>query len=203
MNMRKTLICLIIGIFIAIMLLPSITATTKIQKSNQNSLGTVILEHQPLLKKFFRVRGLDKSYEPPADNPTYKYYFPEDENGCVYLNFTLNVKHRLKPMHRYWVSLLWPENHRYSGIIAGINWADCYTENITVCNSFTFKDYTIYMSDDKPFVTNGNTLNFTFWIAAYPAITPILHIQKMCAKTGPLSVLGLVVPYTNISIIPY
>ncbi len=201
--MRKTLICLVIGMFIAIMLLPSITAITKIQNSNENSLGTVILEHQPLLKAFFRVKGLDSYYEPPADNPTYKYYFPEDEYGCVHLNFTLNVKHSLKPLNKYWASLLWPENHRYTGIIAGLNWADCYTENITVCNSSSTQEYTIYLSDDTPFVTNGNTLNFTFWIFAYPAITPISRIQKMCAKTGPLSVLDLVVPYTNISIIPY
>jgi len=154
--------------------------------SEYNSLGTAILKHQPLLRTIFTDKGLVTNYEEPVGNLLYDYYFPEDENGSVNLNFTLYVKHLVNPISIYWAKFIWPEHHRSSGITLWINFNGeeyCYDRSVTDCNnSPDFQYYNISIKGLKPLVTNGENKTGILYINAWPAITPISFFQILCER---------------------
>ena len=89
------------------------TNTSSQKISDENSLGTIWITYYSLVK-------VDIRYEPPAD---YNYFFPEDENGFVYPNFTLHVCHKLgSPKNYFFISWIWPDNFIFTCIDIWLNY---------------------------------------------------------------------------------
>jgi len=183
---------LVISSIILLLLTAPILTSAELNKNTQptslniyanNSLGTVTVDHQPGLFGIIRNKGAIVKYEPPDDNPNYDYYFPEDENGTVIMNFTLHVKHRLNDIGVYWGELLWPTEHRWTLIkiwVSAPNGSDVISnETKTVCiNKSIFEEYdiTVIASLD----TNGNTTKCKLWMTAWPLYTPYPFIHNIC-----------------------
>ena len=155
------------------------TDISPIKTANMNSLGTVTIVHLPLLPGWLRQRGMTVKYEAPEDNPTFEYYFPEDENGYVHMNFTLNVKHRKNPVGFYLASWIWSGKYRYTGIHA---WVAYNGEDIIdlreydeLCIQTQFENFTRVISGDLK--TDGENLSCLFWWNAWPGITPLDKIK--------------------------
>lgn len=148
-----------------------------------NSLGTAILKHQPLLRTIFSDKGLITDYEPPASNPTYDYYFPQDGSGYVSLNFSLNVQHLINPIPIYWAKWIFFKTYRWSGITLYVNYDGedyCYKRTTTLCNSTYLVPYNISVNGSKPLFTNNNNLTCKLYITAWPGITPIPNMHDLC-----------------------
>ena len=158
------------------------TNPSSMNTSNENSLGTLKIRHQPLINKPIRYKGMIINYEPPKNNTTYQYNFLEDEDGYVHMNFTLNVSHLINDALIYFAEYPFPDNYRYTAIETWVNYdKEDYVrdKNIILCNSYLYEDYQIKMSAVKPLYTNGETLACRLWITAYPGITPIPFVQDI------------------------
>ena len=156
---------------------------------DNNCLGTAKVDHQPGLYGILKYRGAIVNYYPPDDNPNYDYYFPEDENGNVIMNFTLHVQHRLNDVMVYWGENIWPTEHRWTmiDIWVSYNGTDYISnETKTVCVHYNeFKEYNITPIAELPLHTNGTTLKCLLWITAYPLYTPVPFIQNICKVLFP------------------
>ncbi len=153
---------------------------------DNNSLGSIEVVHQPFLFRTFSYRGIRVDYTPPAGNPNYDYYFPE-ENGEVLMNFTLEVKHRLNnvPMP-YFASWIWPDEFRFTWInllyISGEGTDYFGFENMTACKEYSFENYTVVIPEEEqsePLVTNGEQKVLYFYLYVEAAATPIRIIQVL------------------------
>ncbi|KYK22322.1 hypothetical protein AYK25_02670 [Thermoplasmatales archaeon SM1-50] len=200
---------IIVGSIILVMISTAILGSAKVNNdknpsslniSDENSLGTAILKHQPLLRTIIGDQGLITDYEPPVGNPTYDYYFPEDENGYVELNFSLNVQHLINPIPIYWAKWIFPRTYRWSGITLYVNYAGedyCYSKTTTLCNTTFLVNYNISINSSKQLFTNNNTLECKLIVFAWPGATPIPYIHDLCEAYFPDEVIN-----TNITIHP-
>ena len=160
------------------------THPTSLNIYANNSLGTATVDHQPGLFGILKNRGALVTYDPPANNPSYNYYFPEDENGTVFMNFTLHVKHRLNDIGIYWLEKIWPTDHRWTFIKIWVSWNGndvIKNETKKLCvHKDIFEPYNITVS--APIITNGTTQKCILWITATPLYTNISIIQDICKQ---------------------
>lgn len=116
---------LIIGSVILILITTPLLAAGQIQnddKPNQlnsaynNSLGKFTIQHQPFFPSpgLIGLKGMEIiDYIPPED---YIYEFPEDENGTVWMNFTLTIEHWINDIIFYPSSWIFGENFRHTWV---------------------------------------------------------------------------------------
>jgi hypothetical protein len=156
---------------------------------DNNCIGTVSVVHQSGFFNMILKKGAILSYEPPVGNPTYQYYFPEDEDGFVYMNFTLHIQHRLNPTGVYWLSKIWPENHRFTMVDVWVYYGQpepgedyCFNESLRACYLNNFTQYDMPIKYTVPLPTNNVTLKCKLWITVYTIYTPIQLIQLLCKR---------------------
>lgn len=151
--------------------------------TDDKSLGTAILKHQPLFRTIFGDQGLITDYDPPSGNPTYDYYFTEDENGYVQLNFSLIVQHLINPVPIYWAKWIFFKTYRWSGVTVYVNYDGedyCYSRTTALCNSTFLVNYNISIHSIKPLFTNNTTRVCKLAIYTWPGVTPILNMHDLC-----------------------
>jgi len=156
--------------------------------NSYNSLGTITIQHQPMLYGYSEYHGMKVNYTPPPENPNLDYYFPELENGTVHLNFTLNFVHYLNyPGMPYFASWLFPNTFRFSWINRFWihqpgNPVDIFTvEHQEYCTS----DYPVSFNitvECKYLQTNGNDTILEFWCRGAPGVTPLKVIYTIIAS---------------------
>lgn len=132
---------------------------------DNNSLGTLELQHEPILSTFSTFRGLKTRYYEPEGNPNYEYHFPE-VNGSVRINFTLHVKHLKNPIPGY----ILPS--RFSGVTVYIAKSGgeqiCYSQNFTFIDNASYVSYNISIPSLKSIFTNGSNMTLILWGEAFP-----------------------------------
>ena len=194
MYLERRVICVLLKVFhfiILIFITTTITTsadvyqktnTSSLKISDENSLGELWITYYPAGKK-------EIHYEPI---PYYDYFFPEDENGCVYPNFTLYVHHRLgSPKKDFLLSWIWPDNFIFTcnDIWVSYNGLDIiFDETKTVCNTTYFVEYNISLTTNNCLPTNNATLKCLLRITFYPIYTPVPFIQNICKVLFPHTV---------------
>ena len=198
----KTLKRLFVGSIILLMLTTSLLVTAgvneKIDTVNMsvdidNYLGDLKVVHQPWLKSGPAIDIVN--YTPPEDNPTFQYYFPEDENGYVDMNFSLNITHNTNvPNMPYFGKLIWPDEYRSTVVNLWIN----YEGNDHIikldsmnCNKSFPETYTIYLKDGEPLKTDNVPKQCVFYWSVWPGIGPNEGLHEYIMPLFPLFMTGL------------
>jgi hypothetical protein len=183
---------IIVGCIILLLTTIPLIASARIYENKQNlsmnvydgnSLGTVTVEHQPMLWNYFTYHGINTSYTPPSTHPTFDYYFPELDNGTVCLNFTVTIKHYLNyPGIPYFTQRIFPNTFRYTWVnrfhMARPYEPDIFSiENKNNCITQNMETYNITV-DGKYYPTNGATITVYFWLWGLAAITPFSAVHN-------------------------
>jgi hypothetical protein len=176
---------LIVGSIILLLMTTPLIASARINELKQNlpttvyngnSLGTVTVEHHPILWHYFTYHGITTSYTPPSTHPTFDYYFPELDNGTVCLNFSVTINHYLNYSGiPYFTRFLFPNTFRYTWVnsfqMARPDEPDIFNiENKNNCICENMETYTITV-DGKYYATNGASIAVYFWLWGLAAIT--------------------------------
>ncbi|MCX6661156.1 MAG: hypothetical protein NTY91_01230 [Euryarchaeota archaeon] len=184
---------IIVSCIILLLTTTPLIASARINENKQNlsmnvyegnSLGTVTVEHQPILWGYFKYHGINTSYTPPSTHPTFDYYFPELENGTVCLNFTVTIKHYLNYASiPYFAQRLFPNNFRYTWVnrlhMSRLQEPDIFSiENKNNCTSQNMETYNITV-DGIYYTTNGANITFYFWLYGFAAITPFSTLHDL------------------------
>jgi hypothetical protein len=167
---RKIFVGSIILLFMTVPILASAdvnntTTISPLRSSGYNDLGTIQLQHQPILRTLGTTMGLISEYFPPGENPNYDYYFPQDEDGNVYMNFTLQIKHLKNPSYPYWVP------NRFSDVTVWINFNGVdyiYNGSIKECKTIYYESYNFSFYCVTPLRTNNTKLAVRFFCTASP-----------------------------------
>jgi hypothetical protein len=180
---NKTLVIITIILLISttpLLVTAGIKETNVIKNTSTNiinDLGTIKVTHQPW---FALGPPINVVYVPPEDNPTFEYYFPQDENGYVDMNFTVNITHLLNTVPPgYFAKWIWPEKYRYTVVTLWIRVEDVdyiiVDKNAKNCSNITFPEtyqITLTTDPDKRLKTNNDTKEGTFWWHVLPGIGP-------------------------------
>lgn len=155
------------------------TETTNMSVLPQNSLGWFDIVHQAFLPSRKMISKC--VHNDPPDNPTYQYWFPEDEEGYVDMNFTVNFTHVLNDVGTYFSEVTWPNSFRFTcaklwiranNVDSPVLWTQ------TLCINFIPGNYTITLKDGEPLKTNGQTIQGEFWWSIYAGPQPNAWINE-------------------------
>ncbi len=118
-----------------------------VNTTEMNSLGKFVIRHWPLSPIYIKYKGMEIiEYTPPDD---YIYEFPEDENGTVWMNFSLTIEHWLNNVGVYWAKFLFPNNFRFTCFSSyifddGIDYI-FYDHCEDVPTNYSHEEFMIYM----------------------------------------------------------
>jgi hypothetical protein len=161
------------------------TPSATLYISNYNSLGNLTLIHDPGLNHLIKEKGVRVYYEKPSGNPNLNYYFPQNETGYVFLNFTLHIKHHINDIPIYWAKLIWPTSFRYSMVEVWINYNHydyCIANKTVSCYKPTWDYFDMNITYNTPLLTNNQTLQCLFGYDVWALYTPIPFIHLICER---------------------